>query len=66
MRKIVQIEHIEERKDKQGKTYFRTHAVLDDGSKVIGFGKEFDLDDAVESFYDIKFDTHKMRKTKLD
>ena len=60
MRKIIRIEHIEERKDSKGKTFFRTHAILEDGSEVVGYGKDFDLGDLVESFW--HYNQAKMRK----
>lgn len=59
MRTIIKIEHVEELKDKKGKTYWRTHAILDDGSEVVGYGKDFDLGNKVESFF--HYGQHKMR-----
>lgn len=51
MRKILAIEHVEKRKNGvTGKEYWRTHAVLDDGTECIGYGKDFDLNDSVEVF----------------
>lgn len=67
MRRILSIENIEERRrfnvDGLEKVYWRTYALLDDGSEAIGYGKDFDLGDLVEVFHDSKWDTIKMRKT---
>ena len=51
MRTIISIEHVEELKDKDGEPYWRTHAIADDGSEVVGFGKDFDVDMRIEVFY---------------
>lgn len=59
MRKIVSIEFIE-----RAKTYTRTHAMLDDGSIVVGFSDKFKVGDLVESFYDHRWDVHKMQLPK--
>ncbi len=64
MRSIIRIEHIEERKTRQGKIFYRTHALLDDGTTAYGYGKDFDLEDRVEVFHDPKWDVIKMRKPK--
>lgn len=48
--------------DKNGKAYWRTHAVLDDGTEAVGFGKDFDLEDKVEVFY--HYGQVKMRKKR--
>ncbi len=63
MRTIIKIEHIEERKDKKGKVYWRTHAVVDDGTAAIGYGKDFDLGMRVQVFHDPKYDQIKMIKS---
>ncbi len=62
MRKIIEIEGVEEKVSKEGTTYWRTYAVLDDGTEAVGWGKDFDLDDQVEVFY--HRDTIKMQKKK--
>ena len=59
MRKIISIEFIE-----RTKSYTRTHAILDDGSIVIGFGEKFKVGDSVMSFYDHRWDMHKMELPK--
>ena len=63
MRKIIEIVGVEERINKQTKKpYFITLAVVDDGTEVSGYGKDFKVDDLVEVF----FHKHviKMQKTK--
>lgn len=62
MRTIIEITGIEKLTSKLGKKFQRTHAILDDGSIVQGFGGDFMVGDKVESFYDAKWDAHKMRK----
>lgn len=62
MRTIIKIEWVEPRKTAVGrKPYWRTHALLDDGTEAIGYGKDFDLGDKVEVFF--HWNTVKMRKT---
>ena len=63
MRKIIKIENVEMLKDDHNEPYWRTHAVVDDGTECVGFGKDFDLGDKVEVFHDSKWDKVKMRKT---
>ncbi len=60
MRTIIRIEHVEEKTDKQGKTYWLTYAIVDDGTECIGWGKDFDLGDKVEAFF--HYGQCKMRK----
>lgn len=60
MRKIISIEYIEKKPK-----YKRTYAILDDGSIVVGYGDNFEVGDMVTSFYDARWDTHKMEKPKL-
>lgn len=66
MRKIVSIEHVEERSTSNGKIYYRTYAILDDGTEAVGYGKDFDLQDRVEVFHDPKWDVIKMVKYTID
>lgn len=62
MRKIIKIEHVEKRRGLINKEpYWRTHALLDDGTQAVGYGKDFDLGDKVEVFY--HWGQIKMRKT---
>lgn len=65
MATILKILHIERKLDKQGKEYYRTHALLSDGTVCIGYGKDFAPKDKVEYFYHIQYDQLKMRKTKV-
>jgi hypothetical protein len=51
---------------KDGRKHWRTFALLDNGLEVVGFGKDFDLDDLVEAFFDHKWGVIKMRRPKLD
>jgi hypothetical protein len=62
MRAIISIIGVEEKRDKDNKLFYRTHALLDDGSEVIGYGSDYKVGDKVESFYHAQYDTHKMRK----
>lgn len=50
MRKIISIEHVEFFKGKDGNKYSRTHAILDDGEEVQGFGKDYQIGDLVQVF----------------
>lgn len=65
MRTIIKIEGVESRTDPNGKTFWKTYAVLDDGSEVVGYGKDFDLKDKVEAFWDDKWGVFKMRHKKV-
>lgn len=51
MRSIIKIEGVEERKSRLGKRYYRTYAILDDGTEAVGYGSDFDLGDKVQVFY---------------
>lgn len=54
MRKIIKIEFVEPRFDKDGKKYYRTHAVLEDGDEVVGFSRkrtDFQVGDMVMRFF---------------
>lgn len=42
------------------KEYWRTYALLDDGTEATGYGKDFNLNDKVEVFY--HWGVIKMRK----
>lgn len=57
---IIRIEHVEEKVDRRGKPYWKTHAVLSDGTEATGWGKDFDLADKVVIFY--SHEHIKMRK----
>jgi hypothetical protein len=60
VRTILKIEGIELRTDKLGREYWRTYAILDDGSEVVGYGKVFEVGDKVMSYY--HKEVHKMSK----
>jgi hypothetical protein len=64
LRRIIKILHVQEHTDKNGETYWKTHAMIDDGSEVQGYGKDFAEGDWVESFLDLKWNIHKIRKPK--
>lgn len=54
MIKIIEITFVEPRFDKEGKKYYRTHAVLEDGDEVIGYSKRrtyFQVGDKVMRFF---------------
>lgn len=57
MRKIIKILAVE-----KNKRFTRTHALLDDGSEVTGYGTDFKVGDLVQSFWHEKWQTHKIRK----
>ena len=48
MRKVIEIQHIEPRTDKQGQPYTRTHVLLDDGTEAIFWGTDIAVDNLVE------------------
>lgn len=63
MRTIIKIIGVESRHTIKGNEgYWRTHALLDDGTEAVGFGKDFNKGDEVEVFY--HFGQIKMRKGK--
>lgn len=63
MRTITEIESVEKRTtQKTKKSYWKTYAILDDGTEASGYGKDFDLGDKVEVFY--HYEQVKMRKKK--
>lgn len=51
MRTVISIQHIEPRTDKDGKPYWRTHLLLDDGGEAIYWGKDIEVGDLVEVFF---------------
>lgn len=63
MRKIVKIITLESwTKDK---THWRTTALLDNDEEARGYGKDYEVGDEVEAFYNDKYDYYQMQK-KLD
>jgi hypothetical protein len=60
---IIRIEGVEEKLDKNGKKYWRTYAILSDGSEATGYGKDFDLNDRVINFY--HYGQSKMKKYRV-
>lgn len=60
VRKILEILWIDRKESKAGKTYWKTTALLDDGTEATGFGKEFKMEDPVEVFF--HYGQIKMRK----
>jgi hypothetical protein len=64
VQRIIEIIHVEEKQDRRGKTYWRTHAILSDGTEAIGWGKDFDLGTRVSTFF--HHEITKMKKYKVD
>lgn len=62
---ILTIEYVEEW-EKDGKTIYRTHVVLDDGEEAVGFGNDFKIGESVERFYDFRWDTVKIQHKSVD
>lgn len=66
MRTIIEIVHVERKKlaKEASKTqdYWKTHAILDDGTEAQGYGKDYKVGDQVEVFHDKKWDQVKMQK----
>ena len=61
MKKILSIDHIEEW-EKDGKKHSRTHATLETGEEVQGYGTDFEVGDPVEYFWDAAHNITKMIK----
>lgn len=63
MRKIIEILSIESwLKGKD--THWRTTAMLDNQEEARGYGKDFEVGDEVEAWWDDEFDMYKMQKGK--
>lgn len=45
-------------------THWKTYAVVDDGTEVEGYGKDFEVGDQVQVLHDKKWDQVKMQKGK--
>lgn len=42
---------VERKESKKSETYWKTTALLDDGTEAQGYGREFKVDDPVEVFF---------------
>lgn len=51
MRTIISIEFVEEKLSGAQDIYWITHATVDDGTEVKGWGKHFEVGDEVEVFF---------------
>ncbi len=63
MREIIDIQYVEDKVSKDKKKYKITHALLDDGEEVQGYGDDFKQGDLVEVFFHEQYGKVKMRKT---
>jgi len=64
MKQIEEIVTVAKHKDKDGKVYYRTHAIVN-GNEVSGWSrdpKEFKVGDEVVYYFDDKWHTAKMEK----
>ena len=61
MKRIFSIDHIEEW-EKDGKKHSRTYATLETGEEAVGYGKGFEVGDAVEYWFDAAHQITKMKK----
>ena len=62
MRTIIDIEYIDEKIDKNGKAYFLTTALLDDGTEAVGWGEGFARGDKVEVWFEERYNRINMRR----
>ncbi len=62
LRTIKEIVSVEKRLKKE-EPYYITTAILSDGEEVTGYGKDFQVGDHVQAFFDDKYDKAKMRKS---
>jgi len=62
-KKIIRIEGVV-KKIKDDKEYSITHAVLETGEEVSGWGSDFRVGDVVEYWFDSQFNKTKMRKKR--
>lgn len=63
MAKITDITKIETKKDRLGRPYKRTHAIMDDGTEAVGYSDDFKIGDKVEVFFDQQWNIIKFQKT---
>lgn len=61
MRKILEILFIDRKEHPEKGSYFKTTALLDDGTEATGYGKDFQAGNEVEVFLDKRWDVIKMR-----
>lgn len=62
-KKIIRIDGVV-KKIKDDKEYSITHAVLETGEEVSGWGSDFKVGDVVEYWFDSQFNKTKMRKKR--
>lgn len=62
MRTIIDIEYIDKKISKKGKSYFLTTALLDDGTEATGWGEGFNRGDSVEVWFDERYNRINMQK----
>lgn len=62
-KKIISIDGVV-KKIKDDKEYSITHAVLETGEEVSGWGSDFKVGDVVEYWFDSQFNKTKMRKKR--
>lgn len=51
MRRVIEIEYIDEKISKAGESYFITTVLLDDGSEAEYWGRDLRMEDEVEVFF---------------
>lgn len=65
MRTIIKIVGVERKKliksAPKAQDYWKTYALLDDGTEAEGYGKNYKVGDQVEVFHDKKWDQIKMQ-----
>ena len=62
MQKIIKILYVEKRKRKDAEDYTITHALLETGEVVSGYGTEFEIGDSVEYWWEERYNKVKMVK----
>ena len=60
MRTLIEIIGTQEKRDKDNHIYYKTLAMIDDGTECWGWGSDFQIGDQVEVFF--HHDEIKMRK----
>lgn len=68
MRKIIEILSVERKKlvksAQKNNDYWKTTALLDNQEEASGYGKDFEVGDEVEAWWDEDYDQYKMQKRK--